>query len=105
MGTTLFNEYDDVLHRAGLFARSQLNVEEREALLDIFMSPCEWVRIYYAWRPTLRDEGDNHLVELAVAGAAQTIVTRNLRDVAPIELNFPHLRVCLPEVLLQELTR
>jgi len=105
MGTTLFNEYDDVVHRAALFARSRLNAEEREALLDVFMSKCEWVRIYYAWRPNLRDEGDNHLVELAVAGAAQAIVTRNLRDMAQMELNFPRLRVCPPEVLLQELTR
>lgn len=30
-------------------------------------------------RPTLPDEGDNHLVELAVAGAADRIVTYNHR--------------------------
>jgi putative PIN family toxin of toxin-antitoxin system len=105
MGTTLFSEYEDVLHRSELFRKSRLNAKERESLLDIFMAKCEWVRIYYAWRPNLRDEGDNHLVELAIAGAAQAIVTRNLRDVARMELNFPHLKVCSPEVLLQELKR
>jgi putative PIN family toxin of toxin-antitoxin system len=103
MGTTLFNEYEDVLHRPALFARSRLDSEERETLLDIFMARCEWVRIYYAWRPNLRDEGDNHLVELAIAGSAQAIVTRNLRDIAQMELNFPQLKVCSPEALLQEL--
>ena len=103
MGTTLFNEYEDVLHRPALFSKSRLNLEEREALLDIFMARCEWVRIYYTWRPNLRDEGDNHLVELAIAGGAQAIVTRNLRDIAQMELNFPHLKVCSPEKLLQEL--
>jgi hypothetical protein len=36
-------------------------------LLEIFFSVCEWTRIYCGWRPNLPDEGDNHLVELAVA--------------------------------------
>ncbi|MBV8045609.1 MAG: putative toxin-antitoxin system toxin component, PIN family [Paludibacterium sp.] len=105
MGTTLFNEYEDVLHRPALFQRSRLNADERETLLDIFLARCEWVRIYYAWRPNLRDESDNHLVELAIAGSAHAIVTRNLRDVAKMELNFPHLRVLSPDALLQELNR
>ena len=35
-----------------------------------FLSLCEWVPVYYLWRPNLRDEGDNHLIELAVAGRA-----------------------------------
>jgi predicted nucleic acid-binding protein len=72
-------------------------------LLDIFLSVCEWTRIYYGWRPNLPDEGDNHLVELAVAGNAKYIVTRNLRDVSRMELNFPNLAVLTPEVFLKEL--
>jgi hypothetical protein len=31
--------------------------------------------LIYGWRPHLRDEGDNHLVELAIAGGAEAIVT------------------------------
>ena len=72
-------------------------------LLDIFLSVCEWTRIYYGWRPNLPDEGDNHLVELAVAGNAKYIVTRNLRDVSRMELNFPSLAVITPEGFLKEL--
>jgi putative PIN family toxin of toxin-antitoxin system len=104
MGTTLFNEYEAVLSRTRVFRRSRLDAREREALLDIFMARCEWVRIYYGWRPNLRDEGDNHLVELAVAGSARMIVTRNLRDLTAMELRFPQLRVCNPERFLQELS-
>jgi putative PIN family toxin of toxin-antitoxin system len=103
MGTALFNEYEDVLSRVELFSRSRLSAEERSELLDIFLSTCEWTRIYYGWRPNLPDEGDNHLVELAVAGGSKFIVTRNVRDVTRMELNFPHLTVLTPEAFLKEL--
>jgi hypothetical protein len=47
------------------------------------------VKVYYLWRPNLPDEADNHLIELALAGGADTIVTNNLRDVSRGELTFP----------------
>ena len=103
MGIALLTEYEDVLGRSNLFERSRLNATEREELLDIFFAGCRWTRIYYGWRPNLPDEGDNHLVELAVAGGAEYIVTRNLRDVARMELVFPRLKVVFPETLLKEI--
>jgi predicted nucleic acid-binding protein len=75
MGAALFAEYESVLRRPRLFARSRLSGAEREEFLDIFLAVCRWTRVYYAWRPNLRDEADNHIVELAVAGAASAIVT------------------------------
>ena len=45
----------------------------------------------------------DHLVELAVAGGARFVVTRNLRDVARMELKFPGLRVVSPEDFLKEM--
>ena len=75
---------------------------EREELLDIFLAYCQWTRIYYAWRPNLPDEGDNHLVELAVAGCAVWIVTRNLRNLCRMELKFPGLAAVTPEQFLRE---
>jgi len=103
MGIALFNEYEDVLARTELFIKSNLNHEERNELLDVFLSVCEWTKIYYGWRPNLPDEADNHLVELAVAGNAKYIVTRNLRDISRMELNFPDLAVLTPEAFLKEL--
>lgn len=103
MGAALIAEYEDVLARHALFERSRLDPAERNELLDIFLSVSDWIRIYYGWRPNLRDEGDNHLVELAVAGGARYIVTRNLRDVARMELSFPGLCVISPEALLKEM--
>ncbi len=102
MGAALFAEYEDVLGRDKIWARSRLTAEERGDLLDAFLSRCRWTRIYFGWRPNLRDEGDNHVVELAVAGAAERIVTRNLRDFASMELRFPGLVVQSPEAFLKE---
>lgn len=92
--------YEDVLGRSALFAKSRLNAAERSELLDIFLSTCRWTRIYFGWRPNLRDEGDNHLVELAVAGGASHIVTLNIRDLRPMELRFPGLAIVTPTQLL-----
>ena len=102
MGTTLLAEYEDVLGRAELFRKSRLSPPEREELLDIFLATCSWTRIYYTWRPNAPDEGDNHLVELAVAGGAERIVTRNLRDLRRLELKFPRLAAVTPEQFLKE---
>jgi putative PIN family toxin of toxin-antitoxin system len=103
MGAALFTEYEDVLGRSELFTQCRLNENERYELLDIFLSVCEWTRVYYAWRPNLPDEADNHLIELAVAGGADLIVTRNLRDIQRGELQFPQLRIITPEAFLKEI--
>jgi predicted nucleic acid-binding protein len=55
----------------------------------------QWVKIYYGWRPNLVDEGDNHLIELAVAGSARAIVTHNLRDLSG-ELRWQSLLILSP---------
>lgn len=105
MGTALLMEYEDVIGREEIFVRSPLDSTEREELLDIFLSTCQWTRIYFGWRPNLPDEGDNHLVELAVAGGASRIVTYNLRDLQGKGLSFSGLDVVHPDQFLQEMTR
>jgi predicted nucleic acid-binding protein len=50
----------------------------------------------------LPDEGDNHLIELALAGGAQAIVTHNLRDLRGGELQLGALRVMTPAQCLEE---
>ena len=101
LGPALLAEYEDVLGRTELFADSVLSAKERNEVLDGFLNRCRWVEVFYAWRPNLPDEADNHLIELAVAAQADTIVTRNLRDVSRGELKFPSLRVLTPEQCLE----
>ncbi|MGH6692318.1 MAG: putative toxin-antitoxin system toxin component, PIN family [Gammaproteobacteria bacterium] len=102
MGAALLAEYEAILGRTALWARSRLIESEREEVLDAFLARCRWVRIFFAWRPNLRDEADNHIVELAVAGAADAIVTSNVRDFrVASELRFPELAVLTPAQLLR----
>lgn len=104
IGTALLTEYEDVLGRVELFRRSRLDESEREELLDIFLATCSWTRIYFGWRPNLPDEGDNHLVELAVAGGASHIVTNNLRDFQRSELKFNDIKLLSPKQFLEEMS-
>ncbi len=50
----------------------------------------------------LPDEADNHVVELAVAGNTEAIVTHNTRDFRQNELRFPGLTVVTPGALIAE---
>ena len=84
-----------------MFRGSALDSRERTALFEAFLSVCRWTRVYFAWRPNVPDESDNHVVELAVAGGAEAIVTRNTRDFARMELRFAGLAVLDPRELLK----
>jgi predicted nucleic acid-binding protein len=53
---------------------------------------------------SIQDEADNHLIDLAVAGNAEIIVTRNIRDFRNAELRFPQIRILTPETLLREIS-
>ena len=102
MGQALLAEYETVLARAEPFVASPIDESERDALWAALASRCQWVRVYYLWRPNLPDEADNHIVELAVAGGAEAIVTHNKRDFERAELHFPGLRVLSPGELIAE---
>ena len=93
VGTALFTEMEDVLSRKDLFQKCKINATERDELFRAFLSCTEWTPIYYSWRPNLRDEADNHIVDLAIAGNASYIITQNERDFQKMNLLFPDLEI------------
>lgn len=101
ISNALFHEYDDVSGRDKIRELCPLTPAELRELLNAFYSICRWVPIYYLWRPNLPDEGDNFLVELAVAGNATCIITNNVKHIKSSELTFPELHVLTPEELLR----
>ena len=98
----LFTEYEDVLSRREVLERCPLADDERLAVVDALLSRCELVEVYYAWRPNLRDEGDNHVFELAVAAQNAVLLTWNVRDFASAELRFPLVKVMTPAQWMKE---
>ena len=98
-GNALWLEYEDVLGR-DLWTPTT-TAEERLRVLAALVSVGRWVTISYGWRPNLPDEGDNHLIELAVAAGADAIVTFNVRDLSRGELVWRRLRVLTPAQLLE----
>lgn len=101
VGQNLFLEYEDVFGRDFLFRNSPLSKTERQQFFEAFLSVCEWIQVYYLWRPNLPDEGDNHVFELAVAGSATTIVTNNVADFRRSDLQFPGIRIAKPKEVLE----
>ncbi|MGQ8366079.1 putative toxin-antitoxin system toxin component, PIN family [Glaciecola sp. 1036] len=104
IGAALFSEYLDVSSRDKIFENSSFTKIEINQILDGFFHVCEWTNINYLWRPNLKDESDNHLVDLAVASEAEFIISYNLKDLTSGELKF-HWNVITPEQFLQEKRR
>lgn len=98
----LFQEYEDVSSRKRVREICPLGAREIRELLNAFYSVCVWVPIYYLWRPNLGDEGDNFfLIELALAGSSQKIVTNNVKDLEAAERKFENLRILKPQQILR----
>ena len=99
-GNALWSEYQDLLGRP--VWGEGTNADGRQQVLAALARQGRWVTVYYGWRPNLPDEADNHLIELALAGGAQAIVTHNLRDLRGGELRLGKLRVMTPAQCLEE---
>jgi predicted nucleic acid-binding protein len=59
-----------------------LSAEDVQALLDAVALVAEPVRLAYLWRPLLTDAEDDMVLETAVNGRTEVLVTLNLRDFA-----------------------
>jgi putative PIN family toxin of toxin-antitoxin system len=96
---SLIFEYEEVLKRSPL----DLNLpkDEIDKLLDNICRIGEPHKIYFLWRPYLKDPKDDHILELAVASEAQFIVTHNIRDFKGSE-DFG-VRVVAPRKLLEDI--
>jgi uncharacterized protein len=102
MGNALFSEYEDVCSRDELFDTRLISREDRGTLLNAFFASCTWVPIYFLWRPNLRDEADNHVMELGIAGGAEVIITANKKDFRNAELSFTNIEICNPTEFLNK---
>lgn len=73
-------EYEAVLLRPETLATVRLDAAEIGRLLDALCDRGRRVEVAFLWRPTLRDPNDEMVLEAAVAGRADRLLTFNLRD-------------------------
>ena len=100
ISTTLFLEYEAVMKREKIINLCSLSIKEQEELFQAFLSTSKWNEIFYLWRPNLDDEGDDFLVELAVASNSEIIITDNKKDLESGELHFG-FEVLTPQEFLE----
>lgn len=92
----LIAEYESVLKRGHL----ALSDQQIDDIIDFICTKAIHHKIYYLWRPVLKDPDDDFLLELAVKTRAM-IVTWNLADFKQAA-NFG-IRVMTPRDFLNEL--
>lgn len=84
----LLFEYQAVMTRSEHLMGSGLSVADIEVLLDAVAAVAEPVRLAFLWRPAVHDPNDDMVLEAAVNGRADAIVTFNVRDFGKIAMQF-----------------
>ncbi len=100
----LFLEYEEVLGREDQRAVHGMSPEEMSRFLLGLAGIIEPVKVYYRWRPQMQDVDDEMVLDAAINGRADLIVTHNLRDFIPASSRFG-LRVVSPASLVWEVLR
>ena len=80
--TPLFFEYEAVMTRDEHLRAAGRTAAEVARILDALAAVAEQVRLAFHWRPFLRDADDDMVLETAINGRADAIVTLNARDFA-----------------------
>jgi len=100
----LMAEYQSVMTRPEHLTASHLSAEGVGDLLDAVVSVAEPVRLAFLWRPLLPDPDDDMVMEAAVNGQADLLVTFNRRHFGMIGERFG-IRVCSPGEAVGDLER
>ena len=92
----LILEYEDVLKKN--LKNLTLTASDIDDLIDYLCKAGDKRKIYYLWRPVLKDIKDDFILELAVESESDYIITYNIKDFKGAEnLN---IKVVTPKELL-----
>ena len=100
--TALWLEYEAVLTRPLQLAAMRLSAAEVLDVLAALAVVAEPVPIHFLWRPVLADADDEHVLDLAMNGRADMLVTFNEVDFAEASKTF-QIEVATPAVALRRL--
>jgi putative PIN family toxin of toxin-antitoxin system len=102
--TALFLEYEEVLRRAEQRLATGMGEADVTEFLAALASAAEAVEVHFYWRPQLGDAADEMVLEAAVNGRADVLVTHNVDDFVEAAARFG-LRVATPSELLKEVKK
>lgn len=88
LSVPLFLEYEAVLKRPAQLAVNGLTTQDIDTLLAILAARGYAVRIPFLWRPQLRDHQDEMVLEAAINGQAEAIITFNQKDFLKVTSQF-----------------
>ncbi len=100
--TPLFLEYEEVLLRAEHRLVTGMSEADVASFLAALASASEGVEVHFQWRLQLSDPADEIVLEAAINGHADALVTHNIADFAEAARRFG-LRVVAPGNILKEL--
>lgn len=100
----LFLEYEDVLKRPEQQLAHGLVPDSVDEFLAELAALIEPVEVHFLWRPQGRDPNDEMVVEAAINGRSDALVTYNIGDFETIEQRFK-IRVMQPAELLRKVKR
>jgi putative PIN family toxin of toxin-antitoxin system len=98
----LMLEYEAVLTRPEHLKESGLSVEDINAILDTLAALIEPVTQHFLWRPRLQDPADEMVLETAVNGNANYLVTFNVRHFGEATTAFG-IRAVTPGEIVRKL--
>jgi putative PIN family toxin of toxin-antitoxin system len=81
-------EYEATCRRAEHGVAAGLTPTQVGVFIDAVIALAEPVETHFLWRPQLRDPGDELVLEAAVNGQANAIVTFNQKDFGEIPMKF-----------------
>jgi putative PIN family toxin of toxin-antitoxin system len=97
----LMLEYEAVLTRQEHLAAAGITADDVNTVLDALAAVIEPVRLAFLWRPRLKDAADEMVLETAVNGTADRLVTFNLKHLGEAALEFG-IRAMRPGEALRE---
>lgn len=98
VSNALAYEYADVLSRK----LSAVRWQQFKPVPGALLAQVEFVPIYYSWRPSSPDPGNDHVIDCAM-NAGATVISANVRDFQLAKRTLG-LQVMTPKEFLSQLT-
>ena len=95
-------EYEAVSIRAEHRLAAGLSEREVKVFLTALVALAEPVTTHFLWRPQLRDPADEMVLEAAINGRADALVTFNVRDFGTVPAQFG-VEVLLPREAIRRI--